>query len=104
MSEPDDFREFLARQAEAEAAIVHGDPQPRMELWSRQNPVSLLGAWGPNTSGEELSRLFRWVASRLSQATYSDFRWDIEVAEASGEAQRSRSCRENSGCMGGSAT
>ncbi len=86
MSEPDDFREFLARQAEAEAAIVHGDPQPRMELWSRRNPVSLLGAWGPNTSGwEELSRLFLWVASRLSQATYSDFRWDIEIADASGD-------------------
>lgn len=44
LSQPDDFREFLARQAEAEAAIVYGDPEPRMRLWSRRDPVSLLGA------------------------------------------------------------
>jgi hypothetical protein len=41
---------------------------------------------GPNKSGwEELSRMFGWVASRLSQATYSDFRWDVEVADARGD-------------------
>jgi ketosteroid isomerase-like protein len=86
VSEPDGFREFLDRQAEAEEAIVYGDPEPRMQLWSRQDPVSLLGAWGPNKSGwEELSRMFGWVASRLSQATYSDFRWDVEVADARGD-------------------
>jgi ketosteroid isomerase-like protein len=43
-----------------------------------------MGAWGPNKSGwEELSRIFRWVASRFTKA--SDFRWDIEVAEVSGD-------------------
>jgi ketosteroid isomerase-like protein len=83
LSLPDDFREFLHRQVEAEEAMVHGDPEPRMKLWSRQDPVSLLGAWGPNRDEwHELSRIFRWVASRLSHETYSDFRWDIEVADA----------------------
>jgi ketosteroid isomerase-like protein len=86
MSESDDFREMLARQAEAEEAIVYGDAEPRMKLWSRQEPVSLLGAWGPNKTGwDELSRIFRWVAARLSRATYSDYRWDVEVAEARGD-------------------
>jgi hypothetical protein len=48
MSESDDFREMLARQAETEEAIVSGDAEPRLKLWSRQDPVSLLGAWWPN--------------------------------------------------------
>jgi hypothetical protein len=48
----EDFRTgFLARQAEAEEAIVRGDVEPRLALWSRRDPVSLLGAWGPNTTG-----------------------------------------------------
>jgi ketosteroid isomerase-like protein len=86
LSQPADFREFLARQAEAEEAIVYGDAEPRMRLWSRRDPVSLLGAWGPNKSGwDELSAIFRWVASRLSHATYRNFRWDIEVADARGD-------------------
>jgi hypothetical protein len=45
MSDQDDFRTgMLARQAEAEEAMVLGDPAPRMELWSRWDPVTLLGA------------------------------------------------------------
>ena len=55
-----------------------------MELWSRPDPVTLMGAWGQFKSGwEELSRIFRWVASRFTKA--SDFRWDLEVAEVSGD-------------------
>jgi ketosteroid isomerase-like protein len=57
-------------------------------LWSRRDPVSLLGAWGPNQTGwAELERTFRWVAERLGGAAYSDFRYDIEVAEVSRDAQ-----------------
>jgi ketosteroid isomerase-like protein len=48
--------------------------------------VSLLGAWGPNKYGwDEVSRVFRWVADRLGQGTYSDYRYDVEVAEAIGD-------------------
>jgi ketosteroid isomerase-like protein len=85
MSELDEFRStILARQAQAEEALVNGDPEPRMKLWSRRDPVSLMGGWGPNKTGwEDLSRTFRWVASRFTKA--SDFRWDIQVAYASGD-------------------
>jgi ketosteroid isomerase-like protein len=86
MSELDDFRnETLARQAEAEQAIVLGDPAPRMALWSRQDPVTLFGAGtGECKSGwAELSRIFSWVASTFSDV--SDFRFDVEVAGVSGD-------------------
>lgn len=88
MGDSEEFRSFLARQQEAEAALVNGDVGPRLALWSRRNPVSLLGAWGPNKTGwPELERIFRWVAERLGSVPYRDFRYDVEVAEVSADGQ-----------------
>jgi ketosteroid isomerase-like protein len=86
VDENSDFAQFLARQAEAEKAIVAGDVAPRMALWTRKEPVSLLGAWGVNNfQWDAVSRTFHWVAERLGQGTYSEFRYDVEVAEAIGD-------------------
>jgi hypothetical protein len=75
---------MLARQREAEEAFVHGDPRLRMELWSRRDPVTLFGAIGMSESSwDQLSKTFTWVASRFSNV--SDFRLDVEVVEASGD-------------------
>jgi ketosteroid isomerase-like protein len=84
MTELDEFRtKMLARQAEAEEAMVHGDAEPRMALWSRRDPVTLFGAAGMSESDwEELSRIFRWIASRFSDV--SNFRFDVEAAGVSG--------------------
>jgi ketosteroid isomerase-like protein len=88
-AELEEFRtQFLARQTEAEEALIHGELEPRLELWSRRDPVTLFGAWGPCKSGwDEVSRIFRWVASRLSDPAFSrsDFHYDVEVADVSGE-------------------
>jgi ketosteroid isomerase-like protein len=80
-----EFDEFLARQAEAERAMVLGDAEPRMELWSRRDPVTLFGAatGGAKSGWDELSRIFRWVASTFSEV--SDFSFEVEVAEAGGD-------------------
>jgi len=86
MNDLDDFRtKTLVRQAEAEEAMVLGDPAPRMELWSRRDPVTLFGAATGEcrTGWDELSRIFRWVASTFSDV--SDFRFDVEVAGVSGD-------------------
>ena len=75
---------MLARQIEAEEALVLGDPEPRMKLWSRRDPVTLFGAIGMSESGwEKLSQTFSWVASRFSDV--SDFRFDVEVVDVSGD-------------------
>ena len=65
MNEANEFRAtILARHIEAEEAFVHGDPQPRMDLWSRRDPVTLFGAIGISESGwAQLSKTFAWVAS-----------------------------------------
>jgi ketosteroid isomerase-like protein len=84
VSDLDDFRATLAKQAEAEAAFHQGDAGPRMELWSHRDPVSLFGAAGMFMSGwDELSRLFPWIASRFSDVT--DYRFDVEVADVGRE-------------------
>jgi ketosteroid isomerase-like protein len=84
MGIPDDFRDFLARQTEAEEAILHGDAKPRMDLWSKRDPVTLFGAAGMYESGwDRLGRTFEEVASWFSDVT--DFRYDVEVAEVVGD-------------------
>ena len=45
MSELDDFlTPTLARQLEAEQALINGDPGPRLAMWSTQDPVTVFGA------------------------------------------------------------
>jgi len=85
MSELDDFlTETLARQIEAEEAIHNGDPTPRLAMWSTKDPVTLFGAAGPNKSGwDEVSRTFRWVASRFSNCTA--YRFELVAAGISGD-------------------
>jgi hypothetical protein len=81
--EPAEVEEFrstvLARQIEAEEAFVgDGDPGPRMDLWSKNDPVTLFGAIGMSQSGwDKLSATFASVASRFSDV--SDFHFDVEV-------------------------
>jgi ketosteroid isomerase-like protein len=85
MDAVEEFRStVLARQTEAEEAFVHGDPGPRMELWSPRDPVTLFGAIGMSESGwDQISRTFRWVASRFSEVT--GFRFDVESVVVSGD-------------------
>jgi ketosteroid isomerase-like protein len=84
-----EFRSFLARQEEAEAALVQGDVEPRLALWSRRDPVSLLGAARGNTTGgwDALHSIFVWVAQILGGTKNTDFRFDVEVAEVSADGQ-----------------
>jgi quercetin dioxygenase-like cupin family protein/ketosteroid isomerase-like protein len=84
-NEVEEFRRtILVRQAEAEEAFVHGDPGPRMELWSRRDPVTLFGAIGMSESGwDQLSQTFSWVVTRFSNV--SNYRFDVSLVEVSGD-------------------
>ena len=87
--EPAEVEEFrstvFARQTEAEEAFVtDGDPGPRMDLWSKKDPVTLFGAIGMSQSGwDKLSETFTWVASRFSDV--SDFHFHVEVVGVDGD-------------------
>jgi ketosteroid isomerase-like protein len=85
MTELGDFlATTLPRQVDAERAIHNGEVTPRMEMWSRADPVTLFGAFGPCNSGwDEVSRTFRWVASLFSNNTAYDF--ELVAAGVSGD-------------------
>jgi ketosteroid isomerase-like protein len=85
MAEVDEFlAETLPRQIEAEKALHNGDVTPRLEMWSANDPVTLLGAFGLAKSGwDEISEAFRWVASRFSNLAEYDF--ELVAAGASGD-------------------
>jgi ketosteroid isomerase-like protein len=84
-SEVDHFLDTtIARQVEVEKALHRGDPTPRMAMWSHEDPVTVFGALGPCKSGwDEVSRIFRWVASLFSGV--KDYRFELVAAGASGD-------------------
>src|SRR6187397_2158647 len=85
MTELQEFLDTLVpRQEKADEALHNGDPDPRMELWSHEDPVTLLGAFGVAASGwQEVSDTFRWVASQFSKG--ESFRLEVIAAGVSGD-------------------
>jgi hypothetical protein len=78
MSELDDFlTPTLARQLEAEKALINGDPASRLAMWSTQDPVTVFGAMKTDIGSEEVRRVFRWLATRISNCT--DYRLGLRV-------------------------
>jgi ketosteroid isomerase-like protein len=101
VNEAEEFRAtMLARQRDAEEAFVHGDPRPRMELWSKRDPVTLFGAIGMSESGwDQLSKTFSWVVSRFSNV--SSFRFDVEVVEIGGDLAYTLGFKRFNGAIAG---
>ena len=84
MSELDDFlTPTLPRQLEAEKALINGDPEPRLAMWSTKDPVTVLGAMKDVIGAEEARQTFRWLATRFSNLT--DYRFELVAAGASGD-------------------
>ena len=84
MSDLDDFlTTTLARQLEAEQALHDGDPGPRLAMWSRKDPVTVLGAVRSANGWEEVSGLFRWLGAHFSDCT--SYRYELVAAGVSGD-------------------
>lgn len=75
--------EFLPKHIEAERLIHTGDPQPRIDLWSRNDPITVLGAKESAQGWAELEPLFKRVASWFSDPVSYDF--ELIAAGASGD-------------------
>ncbi|WP_353827900.1 nuclear transport factor 2 family protein [Agromyces sp. SYSU T0242] len=71
--------EFLAwlhgPLTEAERALHDGDPEPRRALWSRTEPVSVLGAWRNAIGSPEVDALFDFLGASFSDCT----RFEVEL-------------------------
>jgi ketosteroid isomerase-like protein len=85
VSDVDDFVEAtLQRQREAEIALHEGDVEPRVAMWSHEDPVTLFGAYGVAKQGwAELEETFRWLAGRFSGL--EDYDYELVAAGVSGD-------------------
>jgi ketosteroid isomerase-like protein len=74
MADRDDFL-FWVNNAlyDAERALHDGDPGPRRALWSRNEPVSVLGAWRNAVGQQELDQLFTSLGRSFSDCTSYEF-------------------------------
>ena len=74
MTDRDDFLAWVKTTLyEAELALHNGDAAPRRALWSRNEPVSVLGAWRNAHGQSELDELFTSLAMSFSDCTSYTF-------------------------------
>ncbi len=70
MTNRDDFLAWVKTTLyEAELALHNGDAAPRRALWSRNEPVSVLGAWRSASGQDELNELFNALGRSFSDCT-----------------------------------
>ena len=70
MTDHDDFLAWVKTALyEAELALHNGDAAPRQALWSRNEPVSVLGAFRDAHGQQELNQLFTALGDSFSNCT-----------------------------------
>jgi len=84
MSERDDFLAWVRSElTEAEIAVHGGDAGPRRSIWSRQEPVTVFGAWKNAIGRAEVDHLFSDLERAFSEFTSYDL--DLVAADAIGD-------------------
>jgi ketosteroid isomerase-like protein len=74
MTDRDDFEAWVRTALhDAELALHNGDAAPRRALWSRNEPVSVLGAWRNANGQQEIDELFTALGSSFSDCTSYSF-------------------------------
>ena len=74
MSDRDDFVVWVnSALYQAELALHNGDPEPRRRIWSRNEPVSVLGAWSSAFGLRQVDELFTALGQTFSNCTFYDF-------------------------------
>ncbi len=84
MTDRDDFLEWVrTRLYEAEFALHNGDAAPRRALWSRNEPVSVLGAWRNAYGQDELDELFTALGRSFSACT--SYAFELHAYDVAGD-------------------
>ena len=74
MTDRDEFLAWVESTLyDAELALHNGDAAPRRALWSRNEPVSVLGAWRNAHGQHELDELFAALGESFSDCTSYGF-------------------------------
>lgn len=84
MADDDEFLEWVRTSLyEAELAMHNGDPAPRRALWSRNEPVSVLGAWRNAYGQDELNELFAALGRSFSDCT--SYVFELQAYDVAGD-------------------
>ncbi|MEU7723254.1 nuclear transport factor 2 family protein [Streptomyces tibetensis] len=84
MTDRDEFLGWVGTALyEAELALHNGDPAPRRALWSRHEPVSVLGAWRSAHGQAELDNLFTTLGATFSDCT--SYVFELQACDVSGD-------------------
>lgn len=74
MTDHDDFLAWIRGDLhQAELALHNGDASPRRALWSRNEPVSVMGAWQNAFGQAAIGRLFDELGKSFSDCTSYEF-------------------------------
>ena len=74
MSDRDEFLAWVKSELyQAELSLHNGDSGPRRRIWSRNEPVSVLGAWRNASGLQQLEELFTSLGRSFSDCTSYDF-------------------------------
>ncbi|MFD9483685.1 nuclear transport factor 2 family protein [Streptomyces sp. NPDC059991] len=84
MSDRDDFLVWVRTALyEAERALHNGDAGPRRALWSRNEPVSVLGAWRNADGLQETGTLFTALEESFSDCT--SYAFELQAYDVAGD-------------------
>jgi len=79
VTERDEFLTWVqSALRDAEIAVHNGDAGPRRAIWSRHEPVTVLGAWKNASGQQDVGDLFAHLAESFSDCTS----YELEVLEA----------------------
>jgi ketosteroid isomerase-like protein len=84
MTDREEFRAWVETALyRAELALHNGDAAPRRALWSRQEPVSVLGAWRNAYGQGELDELFTSLGTSFSDCT--SYAFELQAYDVLGD-------------------
>jgi ketosteroid isomerase-like protein len=85
MSDRDDFLNWVETVLHnAEVALHNGDANPRRPIWSRNEPVSILGAWRNAYGQQELEEAFGFLERSFSDCT--SYVFELQACDVVGDA------------------
>ncbi len=84
MTDRDEFLAWVKTALfDAELALHNGDAAPRRALWSRNEPVSVLGAWLNAYGQQEIDELFTSLGASFSDCT--SYAFELQAYDVVGD-------------------
>jgi ketosteroid isomerase-like protein len=84
MGDRDDFLGWVhSRLRDAEIALHNGDAAPRRAIWSRNDPVTVFGAWRSASGQEEVNGLFGQLGAGFTDCR--SYEHEIVAADVVGD-------------------